>query len=61
MLSVHYFSSGGRCSGICHGSAWVCPSPLELEKAGVCPLEQEEREGWRTVQDGVVEVQQEHD
>ena len=27
MLRVHYFSSGGRCSGIRHGSAWVCPSP----------------------------------
>ena len=37
--------------------------PLELEEAGVGPLEQEEVgawEGWKMVQDEVVEVQQEH-
>ena len=35
--------------------------PMELEEAGVCPvLEQEEAGGMGTVQDEVVEVQQEH-
>ena len=28
LLCTHlHLSSGGRCSGVRHGSAWVCPSP----------------------------------